>query len=248
MVDFQIESWAAMAPGLETREAWQQWLKHPEDLPETLGKVSLKKIPPMLRRRFGAPGKCAMVAALQVLNENEPIPSVFASRHGDTALTLSLLEDMGRNEPMSPTGFSLAVHNAVSGLFSIARKDTSMVTSLAAMEGLVLHALLEAAGQLQVSDRVLCVIYDIPLPELYRRYCTGNDFPYAIAMIISHTGGVKYSIEQCEQVISNNTSALPGSLSMDLEPFRFLELLAGISTEMGVELNGAAWRIAKTES
>lgn len=248
MVNFQIESWAAMAPELETREAWQHWLKHPQKLPETLGKVSLEKVPPMLRRRLGTPGKCAMAAALQVLNEDEHIPGVFASRHGDTALTLSLLEEMGRDEPMSPTGFSLAVHNAVSGLYSIARKDTSMVTSLAAMEGLVLHTLLEAAGQLQVSDRVLCVIYDIPLPELYRRYCTGNDFPYAIAMIISHTGGVKYTIEQCEQVIHNNTPSLQGSLPMDLELVRFLELLAGISTGMEVALNGATWRIAKIES
>ena len=247
-MNFQIESWAAIAPGLETREAWGNWLKHPEAVPETLTKVSLKKVPPMLRRRFGTLGKCAMAAALQILNDDESIPGIFSSRHGDTALTLSLLEEMGRDEPMSPTGFSLAVHNAVSGLFSIVRKDTSMVTSLAAMEGLVLHTLLEAAGQLQVSDRVFCVIYDIPLPALYRRYCTGNDFPYAIAMIISHTGGVSYSIEQCEQLIQNQASALHDSLSMDLEPIRFLELLAGISTEMGVELNGAAWRIAKTES
>ena len=142
MINFQIESWAAMAPGLETREDWQHWLKHPEILPESLGKVSLDKVPPLLRRRFGTLGKCAMMSALQVLDENESIPGVFSSRHGDTALTLSLLEEMGRDEPMSPTGFSLAVHNAVSGLFSIARKDTSMVTSLAAMEGLVLHTYL----------------------------------------------------------------------------------------------------------
>lgn len=248
MVNFQIESWAAIAPGLETREAWQNWLKHPETLAETLAKVSLEKVPPMLRRRFGTLGKCAMAAALQVLNDDDSIPGIFSSRHGDTALTLSLLEEMGRDEPMSPTDFSLAVHNAVSGLFSIVRKDTSMVTSLAAMEGLVLHTLLEAAGQLQGSDRVLCVIYDIPLPELYRRYCSGIDFPYAIAMILGHTGGETYSIEQSEQLIQNNTPPLLPSLSMDLEPVRFLELLAGITTEMGVELNGAAWRIAKIES
>lgn len=248
MVTFQIESWAAIAPGLETREAWQNWLKHPDAVPETLAKVSLEKVPAMLRRRFGTLGKCAMAAALQVLNDDESIPGIFSSRHGDTALTLSLLEEMGRDEPMSPTGFSLAVHNAVSGLYSIVRKDTNMVTSLAAMEGLVLHTLLEAVGQLQVSDRVLCVIYDIPLPELYRHYCTANDFPYALAMILSHTGGVSYSIEQCEQVIQNKASPLQDFLSMDFEFVRFLELLTGISTEMGVELNGAAWRIAKTES
>ena len=248
MINFQIESWAAMAPGLETREDWQHWLKHPEILPESLGKVSLDKVPPLLRRRFGTLGKCAMMSALQVLDENESIPGVFSSRHGDTALTLSLLEEMGRDEPMSPTGFSLAVHNAVSGLFSIARKDTSMVTSLAAMEGLVLHTLFEAVGQLQVSDRVLCVIYDIPLPPLYRRYCTASDFPYAIALIISRQGGVGYAIEQGEQVIEDDAAVSPDTRFLETETFKFLELLAGISTQMATDVNGNAWRITKTET
>ena len=248
MVNFQIESWAAMAPGLETKEAWQHWLKQPEELAESMGKVALKAVPPMLRRRFGGLGKCAMAAALQVLSDDEPISGIFSSRHGDTALTLSLLEEMGRDEPMSPTNFSLAVHNAVSGLFSIVRKDTSMVTSLAAMEGLVLHTILEAVGQLQVSDRVLCVIYDAPLPELYRRYCEDNYFPYAIAVILSRTDGVAYSIEQYEQATQNDESSFPETSSVALESVRFLELLAGISTEMEVELNGAAWRIAEVKS
>lgn len=248
MVNFQIESWAAIAPGLETRDSWHNWLENPEIVPATLGKIPLKEVPPMLRRRFGALGKCAMAAALQIIKEGESIPGIFSSRHGDTALTLSLLEEMGRDEPMSPTGFSLAVHNAVSGLFSIVRKDTSMVTSLAAMEGLVLHTLLEAVGQLQGSDRVLCVIYDIPLSELYSRYCTGDDFPYAIAVILGHGEGEGYSIERCEQLVSSESAQYQDVLSMDLEPVRFIELLAGISTEMGVEINGAAWRIAKTES
>ncbi len=236
-----------MAPGLETREAWQHWLKDPVSISETLGKVPLKQVPPMLRRRFGVLGKCAMAAALQVLEEDDAIPGIFSSRHGDTALTLSLLEEMGRDEPMSPTGFSLAVHNAVSGLFSIARKDTSMVTSLAAMEGLVLHTLFEAAGQLQVSDRVLCVIYDIPLPALYRRYCEASDFPYAIAFIISREGGASYAIEQCEQTEEKDAVSTQGARSLDPESFKFLELLAGISTEMETVLNGNVWRIANTE-
>lgn len=246
MVNFQIDSWAAMAPALETRDAWQHWLKTPKTIAGTLGKVPLKQVPPMLRRRFGALGKCAMAAALQVLEEDDAIPSVFSSRHGDTALTLSLLEEMGRDEPMSPTGFSLAVHNAVSGLFSIARKNTRMVTSLAAMEGLVLHTLFEAVGQLQVSGRVLCVIYDIPLPVLYRRYCEASDFVYAIAFTMSQDGEAGYTIEQCGRVKESDAVASTTG-PLDPESFNFLELLAGISTEMETVLNGNVWRIAKTE-
>ena len=238
-----------MAPGLETREAWRHWLQHPEENSETLDTVPLNQVPPMLRRRFGTLGKCAMAAALQILKEDDAIPGVFSSRHGDTALTLSLLEEMGRDEPMSPTGFSLAVHNAVSGLYSIARKDTSMVTSLAAMEGLVLHTLLEAAAQLQVSDRVLCVIYDIPLPVLYRRYCKTSDFPYAIALIINRQGsGAGYAIEQCERVIEGAVAVSSDPRLLEPEIFKFLELLAGISSQVTTDVNGNAWRIARAEA
>ena len=125
MVSFQLESWSAMAPGLESREDWQQWLQHPESIEEPFEKISLRNIPAMLRRRFNTLGKYAMGAALPLMEGIESIPSIFASRHGDTELSLSLLEQIGRDEPMSPTNFSLAVHNAVSGLFSIALNDTS---------------------------------------------------------------------------------------------------------------------------
>ena len=243
MVDLHIESWGVVIPGVNSKEELLSWLKSPESLSGEPGKMSLKNVPPMLRRRFGTLGKYAVAASLQILKGEEAIPSVFASRHGNTTLTLSLLEEMGRGEPMSPTGFSLAVHNAVSGLYSIARKDTSMVTSLAVIEGLVLHALLEAAGQLQVSDRVLCVIYDIPLPGLYRRYCTTSEIPYAIALIMGRSGGETYVLEQCEKVKNISSPSEPQALVS--ESFSFLELLAGTTTEMEIEVNGAAWHIKK---
>ncbi|OMH31859.1 hypothetical protein BGP75_16330 [Motiliproteus sp. MSK22-1] len=242
-----------MAPGLQTKEAWRDWLLHPERIDSPLGKVSLKQIPPLLRRRFSPLGKCAMGAILPILEDGESIPSIFASRHGDTELSLSLQKDMGLDEPMSPTGFSLAVHNAVSGLFSIARKDTSEITSISAMEALVLQALLEAVGQLQVSARVLCVVYDMPLPEPFSRFTKGDQFPYAIAMILSQTTGDSYSIEQCGNI---NDIIEPPSVSKPInselkqinsEPLRFLQLLTDISSATDSQLNGASWRIAKVK-
>ena len=247
VVNFQLESWSAIAPGLETREAWQEWLQHPGTIDEPLVKVSLKQIPAMLRRRFSTLGKCALGAALPIMDGVESIPSIFASRHGDTQLSFSLLEGMGRDEPMSPTSFSLAVHNAVSGLFSIARKDTSAVTSIASMEGLVLQTFFEAIGQLQTAEKVLCVIYDVPLPDFYQRHSTNSDdpFPYAIAMILGRVKGVSYSLEPTGQV---RQSDLPSSSPFDTEPLRLLELLTGITDDMELTQNGSKWRITKVES
>ena len=90
MLTLQIESWAALAPTLETTKDWQQWLQSPDTIGTPLAKQPLKQIPPLLRRRFSTLGKCAMSTVFQILADAETMPSIFASRHGDTALTHSL--------------------------------------------------------------------------------------------------------------------------------------------------------------
>ncbi len=241
MMKFRLESWAAMAPGLETREDWQQWLQNPTAIDQELGKISVPGIPAMLRRRLNTLGKCAMAASMPLVEEIEAIPGIFASRHGDTELSFSLLQGIGQKEPMSPTSFSLAVHNAVAGLFSIARKDTSAVTAIAAMDGLVLQSFFEAFGQLQETDRVFCVIYDIPLPEFYRQHSSDDEigFPYAIAMILSRVDGESFEIEP------GKPEATPDSGPEASEPMQLLALLAGSKSETWLQQSGNSWRMAR---
>jgi len=244
LVNLQIESWAAIAPNLKSQQDWQQWLQSPELIDTPLAKQPLKQIPPLLRRRFGTLGKCALGAILQIVDE-QAIPSIFASQHGDTTLTLSLLEAMGKQQDMSPTGFSLAVHNAISGLFSIARKDTSATTSIAAMEGLIMQTLFEAMGQLQDTDRVLCVIYDMPLPELYKPYSQSVPFPCAIAMILRKSDKpdgdtITVSVAEGE---TPHSSALSGVL--DCEYFHFIELLTGMTSQITMSVNGVNWQVIR---
>jgi len=243
VVNFQIEAWAAIAPGLESHIDWLKWLQHPEKTDEPLAKVSLAQFPAMLRRRFSALGKCAMGAALPIIEADEAIPSVFASRYGDMDLTLTLLESIARKEPMSPTSFSLAVHNAVSGLFTIARKDNSEVTSIAAMNGLLLQTLFEAIGQLQSTSRVLCVVYDLPLPDFFQHYHSGVSFPYAIAFVVSNTNGDSYSLDQCVDTVAGVESSQDSLINLDT--VNFLRLLNGLSTEIKITANGLSWQITR---
>jgi hypothetical protein len=245
VVKFQIEAWAAIAPGLDSHSDWREWLQHPVPLEEPMGKVSLSQFPAMLRRRFSPLGKTAMAAALPLIEADEAIPSIFASRYGDMDLTLKLLEDIARNDPMSPTGFSLAVHNAVSGLFTIARKDTSEVTSIAAMDGLLLQTLFEAIGQLQYSSRVLCIVYDLPLPDFFRHYSRGEPFPYAIAFIVSNEAGDSFSLTQCNESSTNINPLI--DCPMKADTFGFLQLLSGLSADIKINANGLAWQITKAD-
>lgn len=239
MLHFKLQSWNAFAPGLESHSAWREWIDAPSELPSELAKTSLKQIPPLLRRRFTELGRCAAGAALPLLDSIDSIPGVFASRHGDTPLTLSLLEGIAKGEPMSPTGFSLAVHNALSGLLSIARKDLSEVTAIAATDNLIPNALIEAITQLQDRPRVLCVIYDVPPPELYRPYCDSLPFPYALAMILSR--------EEGEDFILQNYTDCSAEQGEGNDFIRFIRLLCGLDRSVCYrrELTSSSWRIAR---
>ncbi len=241
MVTFKIESWAALAPTLDSHDDWIGWLQTPHPLSSTFDSLSIKQVSPLLRRRFNALGKCAMSTLLSIVDSTDRLPSVFASRHGDTALTLSLLENIGKKEPMSPTDFSLAVHNAVSGLYTIAQKDTSAVTAIASMEGLITHALIEAIGQLHDSPRVLCVIYDAPLPALYHSSCLSESFPYSIALILNKDHGSSYSLEQLTPPIAEKHSVLTTHPTTELKPF--ISLLTGLTTSMTSTFNHSTWSL-----
>lgn len=237
MIQFKVEAWSAIAPSLMNKDDWNDWLAKPDDIASSLGKIPLKQVPPLLRRRFNELGKCAMAAVFHIIEEDEKIASIFASRHGDTTLTLSLLENMGKDEPMSPTDFSLAVHNAVGGLYSIARKDTSAVTAIAAMDGLILNTLFEAIGQLSDAERVLCVIYDTPLPELYQPYSSAESFPFALAMVLGGSKGSTYALDK------NNTDSectMPEIIS-------FIGLLADTAPKINIKSNGVAWSVSKVD-
>lgn len=241
-LSFKLQSWNALAPGLEGALEWRRWLERPFPLESQLHQVSLKQIPPLLRRRFTEPGRCAAGAALPLLEHIEAIPGVFASRHGDTPLTFSLLEGIAGEQPMSPTGFSLAVHNAVSGLLSIARKDVSEVTAIAATENLIPLALLEAATQLQQRERVLCLIYDVPLPELYRPYSLCEPFPFALAMLLTRTEGIGMTLVQSEPELVSPPSA--DSLESQNELLQMMRLLCGLDDNAYFgSASGAGWRL-----
>lgn len=242
MISFNIEQWNAYAPGMVTTEDWQTWFRGQHHIDDAVAPEVMKSVSPMLRRRFSKLGKVAMGAALPLLNEVDHIPSIFASRHGDTETTLSLLKTMGMDEAVSPTSFSLAVHNAVGGLYSIARKDTSPINAIAASEGLVVQALIESALQLQDYERVLCVIYDIELPELYRPYCQSEPFPHAVAMILGREGD-----NQCVLTDFAKTESQEASAAESLtESIQLVNFLLDQSNVCRYSVRGRQWQLQRS--
>src|SRR5690554_5707018 len=118
-MQFDIADWSAWAPGLATPEQWRDWYACPA-LPESADvQPDVSFLPPMQRRRLSPLARMVFHVAWPLADKRARQPVVFSSRHGETPRNLALLTQLGLGEALSPTHFSLSVHNAVIGLWSM---------------------------------------------------------------------------------------------------------------------------------
>jgi len=185
VINFSIDQWRAWAPGLDSTEAWLRWSQNPcrPDACDTQPDVAF--LPAMQRRRLSRLARMVFNVAWPLAEGQPPMPLVFASRHGETPRTFAILSDLAREEPLSPTQFSLSVHNAIIGLWSILRGDTSEMTALAAEGDGLEHAMLEAAMLLaDGAPAVLLVIAEDQQPEAYAPWIDDAPFAYALGLLL----------------------------------------------------------------
>ncbi|WP_258398477.1 beta-ketoacyl synthase chain length factor [Herbaspirillum rubrisubalbicans] len=190
-VSFSVASHAQWVPGIESAADWQQWIRGNRQAAGS-GEPAVKAMPPMLRRRTSPVGKLALETAYGALAtvpippadtaadtlSTRDIPMVFASRHGECARSVELQMALAEAAPMSPTAFSLSVHNANAGLFSIARGSQANTIAVAAGQSTVEQAVIEACGLLADGARqVLLVVADAPLPEIFADYADEREEP-----------------------------------------------------------------------
>jgi len=194
VMHFRIEKWNAWAPGLESPDDWRAWCRAPVPVVDAQQQPDVGFLPAMHRRRLSRLARMVFHAAWPLAEPHAALPLVFASRHGETPRTLALLSDLGRDDPLSPTQFSLSVHNAIIGQWSILRSDTSEMTALAAEGDGLEHAVLEACTLLDDgAPAVLLVIAEETPPDLYAPYIDDVPFPYALALLL--TPGDDWSLQ-----------------------------------------------------
>lgn len=147
----------------------------------------LKSVDPMLRRRLGPLAKTMLHVANECAAGLSGVRLVLASQHGELPGTLAMLRSLAADEPVSPTLFSLSVHNSPAGIFSIVRGERAPSTALAAGEETLGHALLEAFCQLDDGEEPVLMVYaDAPLPDEYVAYAERPEPHRAIAVLLAH--------------------------------------------------------------
>lgn len=228
---FAISEWSGWVQGSEETLAEGPHL-HCSETPD------VQTIPPMLRRRLNLLGRACVSEVMRHLDEQGDMPVVYCSQHGDIERTLSVLLELGNGEPVSPTQFSLAVHNAICGVLSIQTGNRGNVSALASGVEPVVPVLLEALGMLQAGERrVLCVICDVRLPDFYADPESQPQAPFAVSFVLSMDEGTALQLTRMDEVPETMTDYMP--------PARLIEFLDSTVSALNLTHNGCAWQLTR---
>lgn len=142
------------------------------------------KIPMMTARRLSAGSRHAIQAALGVHARNPANALVFASRHGESERTTQIITALAADAAISPTNFTMSVHNAAVGQFAITAQETLPSVSISAGTDTFRQSLHEARAFLEAGfERVLHVDFETGFPDVYRPFCPESFPAYAVAFL-----------------------------------------------------------------
>jgi hypothetical protein len=160
------------------------WSRGARNPPSDTAKAAAS-LPLMLRRRISIVGQMAFRASY-ALSEQRTARFIFCSRHGESDRTLRILHSLAIKEPVSPADFSLSVHNALTGLLSIAWGNTAGHTAISAGADSFGYGLLEAIASFQdgSGDPVMLVYFDDLLPSPYDEVADSAENCVALAMLL----------------------------------------------------------------
>ncbi len=186
-VELAVRRWAAWAPGVADAASWDRWARAEGAIEGPL-RPDVNFVASLQRRRLSDVSRMAFSVAARCLDEVEPRPGlVFCSRYGEYPRSFEILAGLARQEPVSPTAFSMSVHNTAASQFSMHRQDRSPCTALAAGEATLETAFVEAWSQIagRAGGSMIVVYHDQPLPALYRDQETSVTDSLALGMLLS---------------------------------------------------------------
>jgi hypothetical protein len=240
VADFVLNEWNAWAPGLNGKEDWQALRYGTHILSRNLAKIP-DFIPKLQQRRLSPLARAVFNAIDQCMKPGETLPTVFSSAHGEVGKALEMLQMIQAGEELSPTAFSLSVHNAIAGLYSIAYRNQQEITVIApGLEGIA-PAFIEALGLLyEGAEEVLVLLYDEPIAKFYpvAPFKLNAEFTCALALRLSLSGeGMPLRLIRAPACIEESEQPLQ-------LPF-FIDFLLGDKSESSIAFQGRGWRWEK---
>lgn len=236
LIEVNIDSWSA----------WSDDERLSSEIANTIQSTPLKlpQIAAMKKRRMSKLTKMAMQTAYSCLEmSSAPLSSpccVFASQHGELHRTTKILQDLVLSEEVSPTDFSLSVHNSSVGLFSILTNNIYNTTSVAAGDDTFAYALLEASNILHKhpEQQVLVVFFDQELPSSLANFKKPQQITLSLALLLSSK-----SSNNLQFSMGNKSPQKIDEVNLALEFIKYLNsnqkelLVTGASMDWGFKKN-----------
>ena len=130
-----------------------------------------KELPSRVVRRLSLMEKGVISCLLGLGDDLADTPVVLTSRYGPMNNTLNLLTAICEDETMSPTAFSLSVHNAAIGVASQLAGNRGAHTAISAGPQSLLFGLVECEGMLAGGVQQVVLLYsDCRLPGAYAHF------------------------------------------------------------------------------
>ncbi|AUI66525.1 MULTISPECIES: beta-ketoacyl synthase chain length factor [Glaesserella] len=200
---FNLTAWNIVCNKVLTEEDWKldedHWQQNSEDWEDFSPKLAF--LSPLKRRRLSDSARLFFEAAWELTAQDENLPVVYASSNSEINRSFALWQTLLQEGDVSPTSFSLSVHNALVGQWSEMRQVKTETTAITARKDNLETALLEANLLLNDSyDKVLVVVCESPLYAEYNAQPVQRQpFAYALAMIVEK--GEQYHLSLHSQAV-----------------------------------------------
>ena len=239
----RLRNWAAWAPGLTDRAAWEQWLRTGGVVEDTGVNPPCAGVHPMIRRRCGRLVRMVLEVAFQVCQSSGVDPArvhhVHCSRHGEIATMRQPFDSLFAGTPLSPALFSSSVHHTPTAYFDLAAKNTLLSRTLSAGESALACAILEVSGLLRKYPAVpvLLTFGDEPPPEPFRAEGGAPQFPNAVAFLFeAQPTAANVPLHFRRASVADAPPALPRDVVLE-----FLRWLAGDAAQFQLPANFGGW-------
>ncbi|HBO37517.1 MAG TPA: hypothetical protein DD638_02520 [Pasteurellaceae bacterium] len=200
--NFQISQWNIVCNKIISDKDWklgeQHWYKNSHEWEDYSPKLAF--LPALKRRRLSDSARLFFEAAWDIVEQDADLPVVYASLNSEVNRSFALWKTLLQEGDISPTSFSLSVHNALIGQWSELCQVKNEVTSLTARQDNLEIALMEAYLLLNEGySKVLVVIAESPLYEQYNaKPVKRQPFSYALAMVVEP--GKQYQLSLCSDL------------------------------------------------
>lgn len=206
-----------------------------------IDKPNLTSVPAMARRRLSPLARVVFHVLSQCADIRAQEPVVFSSFMGEIQRTQGLLDAIGSDQPVSPAAFSLSVHNAIAGQWSLIQDIKAPMVAISPPGGSCVAALLEGAGILQEKhyQSVNIVFYEENFPTLYTPYLDGPQAPSALALRLV---AAEHALPHTQRLTLRSTEN-PHQGKRNSDPLHLLPLLDGSCNSLSISEPQIGWRL-----